>query len=314
MPEMTIALEDAEWLALQNVALHAGELEPDLARAWVVERLGLLPSVFRADPVPTETELADPRERLRARYRPDDLQILFVGESAPAGGTFFYQADSNLFGAVREAAIRAHGPLAEGASFLDWFRDQGFWLHDLSAKPVNRSRGRPRKDAVEAGTFRLARLLRETDPEHVIVVGTSLEPTVRAASRLAGYREPDIRVLPFPLYQWRESFVGQLAAFLAPEAAAQVPKATAAPARQRAAAALADHHERLDLHDAMDLVLRRSPRPRLRSREIANLIAADDLYRRRDGGHPPASQVSARARKYPRMFDVTPAGIARLGG
>ena len=40
---------------------------------------------------------------LRERYRPTRVTTLFVGESAPAGGTHFYLANSNLFRATREA-------------------------------------------------------------------------------------------------------------------------------------------------------------------------------------------------------------------
>lgn len=36
-------------------------------------------------------------ERLRARYRPERIVALFVGQSPPAGGTFFYFANSNLY-------------------------------------------------------------------------------------------------------------------------------------------------------------------------------------------------------------------------
>jgi len=31
-------------------------------------------------------------DKLRLRYRPDKISVLFVGESPPAGGTFFYKS------------------------------------------------------------------------------------------------------------------------------------------------------------------------------------------------------------------------------
>ena len=36
-------------------------------------------------------------ENLRNHYKPDKVEVLFVGESRPQGGTFFYQGDSTLF-------------------------------------------------------------------------------------------------------------------------------------------------------------------------------------------------------------------------
>src|SRR5688572_24876523 len=82
----------------------------DLVRGWVHDQLQRLPDLY-ADNQPLAEDPADPRERLRQAYRPEDVPLLFVGESAPAGGTFFYQADSNLFSAIHEACVRAFGDL-----------------------------------------------------------------------------------------------------------------------------------------------------------------------------------------------------------
>jgi len=48
----------------------------------------------------------DPDE-LRARYCPDVVRVLFVGESSPAGGTFFYAANSKLYFATKHAFEQA---------------------------------------------------------------------------------------------------------------------------------------------------------------------------------------------------------------
>ena len=42
-------------------------------------------------------------EELRARYRPDKVRVLFVGESPSASGEFFYLGNSRLYHAFREA-------------------------------------------------------------------------------------------------------------------------------------------------------------------------------------------------------------------
>jgi hypothetical protein len=36
-------------------------------------------------------------EALRLSYKPEHIKILFVGESAPASGKFFYKGNSMLF-------------------------------------------------------------------------------------------------------------------------------------------------------------------------------------------------------------------------
>src|SRR6516164_459292 len=69
-------------------------------------------------------------EEIRASYRPERITTLFVGESAPHGGTFFYNQDSGLFREIRKA-------FQGGAHFLETFRQSGFYLDDLVLEPVN---------------------------------------------------------------------------------------------------------------------------------------------------------------------------------
>lgn len=38
-----------------------------------------------------------PIERQRRRYKPKEVRVLFIGESPPEGGTFFYLANSKLY-------------------------------------------------------------------------------------------------------------------------------------------------------------------------------------------------------------------------
>ena len=58
---------------------------------------------------------------------------------------------------------------------------------------------------------------------------------------------------------------------------------------------------RLTLHDAMEKVLLEAGRP-LSARELSGQLNTAGLYRKRDGSPVQPGQVSARARKYPRLF------------
>ena len=84
---------------------------------------------------PLQAEAA--RERLRRRYRPARVRILFVGEAPPASGRFFYQADSGLYRAVRQTFLSAF-PELKRAEFLESFRKLDCYLVDLCRSP-----GRP---------------------------------------------------------------------------------------------------------------------------------------------------------------------------
>lgn len=299
---LTVAFDEAEWLAFSDVVEVEGLPDEELVKRWVLDRLGQLPAVYAAEAVGSGAA-TDPRERLLARYRPTDVPVLFVGESADSTAPSFYEVDSDLFRAIREACNRAFGTVPEGEAFLTWFQKEGFWLWEIPARPANRKRGRPRKDAVDETSLRLARVIRELGPDWVIAVTTSIEPAVRRAGELAQFEKQGIRILPSPRYQWRRRFVDELAWFLGE------PKASAngAPVGTDRAPAMGS------LHDAIVRVLIDERGNRMTSREIANAIAARNLYRRADGRHPPASQVGAWARRYPSRFDVSSSGIALRG-
>lgn len=45
----------------------------------------------------------DKIQEIRNKYRPKEITLLFIGESPPSGGTFFYNGNSILFQYTREA-------------------------------------------------------------------------------------------------------------------------------------------------------------------------------------------------------------------
>jgi hypothetical protein len=118
-------------------------------------------------------------EELRKSYRPDLITTLFVGESAPASGRFFYSGDSSLFHAMRRE-------FGNQETFLQDFKKMGFYLDDLVLTPINKlerhERLRQRQEAVPE----LAERLIEYKPEAVVVVMRAILPTVQKAMRMAG--------------------------------------------------------------------------------------------------------------------------------
>ena len=297
---ITVRLDGPSMTRLRAAAAAAQRTPAALVREWVVDRLTVPNGSQLTAARMGDADRNDPRERTRARYRPDDIVVLFVGESAPAGGSFFYQADSNLFFATREACDLAFHGVPEGREFLRWFKKKGFWLYDLAERPVNRQRGRPRKLAVSAGVTKLAELIADAEPDFVIAVKASIEAEVRQAADRAGIGGHRILVLPFPLYQWREVYVRELARFFGHTG--QISGGVGG--RSQAVAA-----PRGTLHEAMVDVLHDLGSGPVPAREIANEIAARGLYLRRDGGRADYQQILARARKYPRLFAVERSGV-----
>lgn len=148
---------------------------------------------------------------LREQFKPARVGSLFVGESSPAGATHFYRANSNLFRATQAGFSAAFGDsVPNGPRFLHWFRDQGCWLVDLADRPVNHLDASERIGAVLGGVERLADLIREKQPEQIIVVKASIASAVKQAASLAGFGGAIVE-LPFPVRQWRAVYMRELA-------------------------------------------------------------------------------------------------------
>ena len=145
------------------------------------------------------------RERLRRSYRPKRVRMLFVGESPPASGRFFYQADSGLYRAVRGTFMRAF-PEIRKDEFLAAFRDLACYLVDLCGEPVDDLGAKHRKQICEAGETQLARTIRKLQPETIVTVVLAIAPNVERAIEQAKWKGAHIQ-LPYP-GRWKRNRVG----------------------------------------------------------------------------------------------------------
>jgi hypothetical protein len=163
---------------------------------------------------PTNKTILLSNERLRRTFRPKKVRILFVGESPPASGRFFYHADSGLYRAIREAFVKAFPNLRE-ADFLKLFRNLGCYLLDLCDRPVDHLQLRSRRKLCRAGEPRLAKSIATLRPEIVIVVIRSIARNVQRSERQAHWSGRHVE-LPYP-GRWirhRTAFIRQLVPIL----------------------------------------------------------------------------------------------------
>jgi hypothetical protein len=160
--------------------------------------------------VTLDAKRSSARERLRKRYRPDRVEILFVGESPPASGRFFYQADSGLYRAVGDTFVAAFPPLQK-AEFLNSFRSLGCYLVDLCGEPVDKMTRHARQCACRAGEVRLGRTIRALRPKIIVTIVRSIRENVRRAQEQAGWSGVYLD-LPYPgrWYRHRMQFRRQL--------------------------------------------------------------------------------------------------------
>lgn len=149
------------------------------------------------------------RERRRRDHWPDELRVLFIGESPPTGGTFFYDANSVLYFATRDAFVAA-APRLAGRDFLGAFQQTGCYLDDLSLKPIDKLPDRERRQARNAAIPGLARRLKGKTPRLVVIVVKGIAPQVAQALDRAGLADVPTEKLPFP-GQWdHDDYVDQL--------------------------------------------------------------------------------------------------------
>lgn len=150
------------------------------------------------------------QDQLRLSFRPEKVRILFIGESRPASGKFFYQADSGLYRAMRNVFQSTH-PSTTDAAFLRTFEALGCYLVDLCGRPVDKMRPQARRAACLAAEPQLCRIFAELQPEMAAVVVRSIQHNVRRAASCAGWTG-HILELPYP-GRWlshREVFTAHL--------------------------------------------------------------------------------------------------------
>lgn len=148
-------------------------------------------------------------EALRARYRPATIKVLFVGESAPAGGTFFYAGNSQVYRYLRDALTPHLGP----GDFLSNFQAAGFFLDDLSLEPIDWQTPAQRKKVHAVNVASLAERLLAYRPQAVVALLKAIEPSVIQACRQA-----DLAIVPsavpFPGNGQQANFRRELGALL----------------------------------------------------------------------------------------------------
>jgi len=136
-------------------------------------------------------------KRIRQNYDPrkqnKDIKVLFIGESPPEDGTFFYCANSKLYYATREAFERAYNK--EIPNFLRCFKYLGCYLIDIFDEPGKKidSSCQEFKDQIN----RLAQNIKDINPKFIIVVHERVCYCVKLALSQAKLNT-DLRCLPFP--------------------------------------------------------------------------------------------------------------------
>jgi hypothetical protein len=160
---------------------------------------------FIRDSEPTPADF----NRERRKYRPRKVRFLLIAESPPSSGGFFYFRETigkdHLFRETMKALELwpRNKPMRKGVDkgpMLRSFQSMGFYLLDTCIFPVDKLPLSERRIAVLSQTPRLVKDVTEANPDHILMVKSSIFKPVSNA-----LRESDLwtRVLntgpvPFP--------------------------------------------------------------------------------------------------------------------
>jgi hypothetical protein len=136
------------------------------------------------------------REALRAAHRPQTVRMLFVGESPPASGRFFYHRNSGLYRALRDAFHVADESIGD-KNFLEVFQASGCYLIDACGQPVDRMEPVARRAACLGGEALLSRRIRSLQPESIVTLVSSIRENVERAALRASWTGTMLTV-PYP--------------------------------------------------------------------------------------------------------------------
>ena len=133
-------------------------------------------------------------EKARADHRPRRIATLFVAESAPVGGSFFYYGNGQLGRYLRRAIEEV---LTGDDKFLERFKSYGWYLDDLVLASVNHLTPRERRAAHLEAAHDLQRRIAEYRPLAIVCLLKGIRAIVRAAASEAHFDGPFFEV-PFP--------------------------------------------------------------------------------------------------------------------
>jgi hypothetical protein len=149
-------------------------------------------------------------ETIRKRFLPVRITTLFVGESAPHSGDFFYCGNTAMWSHMKRAVELAFG---KSDDFLKSFQAYGWYLDDLVLEPVNHLPKSQRIAKCLDAQNSLANRIAFYQPEAIVSLLKRIDPFVNAAAILAGSNATRYGV-PFPGMGQQTRFQADMAAII----------------------------------------------------------------------------------------------------
>src|SRR2546428_11085123 len=153
----------------------------------------------------------------RDQYRPSKVKSLWIAESPPTSGSYFYFQKTTGRDHLFRETMRAIGLwpdkeiMKKGVDkqpLLEKFRSKGFFLIDTCSYPVDKLPDRERRRAILDGTSGLEQLVSELNPNGIIIVKSNIYEAVKHVLESRGFagRILNQKPLPFPWHGRQQSY------------------------------------------------------------------------------------------------------------
>ena len=152
-------------------------------------------------------------EKLRKSYKPDTIDILIVGESAPAGGTFFYDRSNMTIYTKRAFEQAFEKTFLDEKEFLNFFKNQNCYLDDICLVPIDNMANNQREQMLQDSVIDFSNRLKEYKPKVIIVALRKIIPYATEAIALSGI-EAKYYQIPFAGNGHQNNYIDELKVIL----------------------------------------------------------------------------------------------------
>jgi hypothetical protein len=123
----------------------------------------------------------DKIKEAQAKYRPDQIKVLFVGESPPVSGKYFYCGCNSLLHQMKRALGEDQ---TADVDFLMRLKQRGWYLDDLVQTPIKEQAELKKK--IREARDDLAARIRDYNPSVVVCLLRRIRDDVEVAVLKAG--------------------------------------------------------------------------------------------------------------------------------
>lgn len=152
--------------------------------------------------------------RLRNKYTPDNIRVIFLLESPPNNGNYFYDSnggvDENLFSAMMN--YLEYSPITKEDGLAE-FKKRGYLIIDSIYEPVNNLRrgvSRNKKIAIKTSELVNDIVNKQRSGLKIIIIMAHLHKMFYGLLGAIGFNIINDKPIPFPLYQWKQIFLTEL--------------------------------------------------------------------------------------------------------